>query len=199
MALTRKMLEDMGLTEEQVDSIIEGHNDTVKGLKKEIKSLNEQAEKVDGLEEEIETLKKDKETSEKEWKDKFDKEHKNFEDYKESVVGKELESKVKGAYRKKLKEKGINEKTIESILGVTDFKVMKVDAEGNLEDSDNLEKEIETKWGGFIPEEKISGAGNPKPPKNVGGKKYSSKEEIMKIEDTVERQQAIQNNPDLFE
>ena len=33
MALTRKLLEGMGLTDEQVDTIIEAHTDTVDGLK----------------------------------------------------------------------------------------------------------------------------------------------------------------------
>lgn len=33
MALTRKLLKGMGLTEEQMDTIIEAHTDTVDGLK----------------------------------------------------------------------------------------------------------------------------------------------------------------------
>ena len=33
MALTRKLLKGMGLTDEQVDTIIEAHTDTVDGLK----------------------------------------------------------------------------------------------------------------------------------------------------------------------
>lgn len=32
MALTRKLLKGMGLTDEQVDTIIEAHTDTVDGL-----------------------------------------------------------------------------------------------------------------------------------------------------------------------
>ena len=35
MALTRKLLKGMGLTEEQVDTIIEAHSETVEGLKKQ--------------------------------------------------------------------------------------------------------------------------------------------------------------------
>ena len=38
MALTRKLLKGMGLTDEQVDTIIEAHTDTVDGLKENGKS-----------------------------------------------------------------------------------------------------------------------------------------------------------------
>ena len=38
MALTRKLLKGMGLTEEQVDTIIEAHTETTDGLKKDIES-----------------------------------------------------------------------------------------------------------------------------------------------------------------
>ena len=36
MALTRKLLKGMGLTEEQMDTIIEAHTDTVDGLKSDL-------------------------------------------------------------------------------------------------------------------------------------------------------------------
>ena len=36
MALTRKLLKGMGLTDEQVDTIIEAHTDTVDGLKADV-------------------------------------------------------------------------------------------------------------------------------------------------------------------
>ena len=35
MALTRKLLKGMGLTEEQVETIIDAHTETVDGIKKE--------------------------------------------------------------------------------------------------------------------------------------------------------------------
>lgn len=40
MALTRKLLKGMGLTDEQVDTIIEAHTDTVDGLKADIGKYN---------------------------------------------------------------------------------------------------------------------------------------------------------------
>ena len=44
MALTRKLLKGMGLTDEQVDTIIEAHADTVDGLsdRSKVRCYNEQ-------------------------------------------------------------------------------------------------------------------------------------------------------------
>ena len=44
MALTRKLLKGMGLTDEQVDTIIEAHTDTVDGLKAEVAKYKTDAE-----------------------------------------------------------------------------------------------------------------------------------------------------------
>ena len=46
MALTRKSLKAMGLTDEQVDSIVEMHTETVDGLKADIAKYKGDAEKL---------------------------------------------------------------------------------------------------------------------------------------------------------
>ena len=46
MAITRKLLKGMGLTEEQQDTIIEAHTDTVNGLKADIDRYKADAEKT---------------------------------------------------------------------------------------------------------------------------------------------------------
>ena len=46
MALTRKLLKGMGLTDEQVDTIIEAHTDTVDGLKADVSRYKADAEKL---------------------------------------------------------------------------------------------------------------------------------------------------------
>ena len=50
MALTRKALKAMGLTEEQVDSIIEAHTETVDALKSMVNAYKADAEKLPGVE-----------------------------------------------------------------------------------------------------------------------------------------------------
>lgn len=57
MALSRKSLKAMGLTDEQVDSIIEMHAETVDGLKEEIHKYKADAEKLPGVQKELDDLK----------------------------------------------------------------------------------------------------------------------------------------------
>lgn len=58
MALTRKLLKGMGLTDEQVDTIIEAHTDTVDGLKADIGRYKADAEKLPGIQKELDDLKR---------------------------------------------------------------------------------------------------------------------------------------------
>ena len=69
MALTRKALKAMGLTEEQVDSIIEAHTETVDGLKEQIKTYKADAEQLPAVRKELEDMKK---SDGEDWKSKYD-------------------------------------------------------------------------------------------------------------------------------
>lgn len=57
MALTRKLLKGMGLTDEQVDTIIEAHTDTVDGLKADVSKYKADAEKLPGIQKQLDDLK----------------------------------------------------------------------------------------------------------------------------------------------
>ena len=200
MALSRKFLSGMGLTAEQVDAIIEEHATTVESLKEQRDSYKEDAEKLKDVTKERDDLKKqldDGTGTADEWKEKYEKEHKDFEDYKKAEQGKaELQTK-KDVYAKLLKENGVGEKHISSILEVTKFDDMKLDKDNNLVDADKYTEAIKERWGGFISTTETGGADVSNPPKG-GATKYESKADIMKIKDTAERQEAIRTNPELF-
>lgn len=53
MALTRKYLKALGLTDEQVESIIDAHGETVEALKGERDAAKAEAEKVAGLQKQL--------------------------------------------------------------------------------------------------------------------------------------------------
>ena len=57
MALTRTLLKGLGLTEEQVGTIIEAHSETVNGLKEELGTYKAAAEKLPGVQKELDDLK----------------------------------------------------------------------------------------------------------------------------------------------
>lgn len=193
MALTRAMLKGMQLTEEQVSAIIEEHSNTVQGLKDEIKKYKVDAEKLPEVQKELDKL---KEGDGNNWEKKYNDEHKAFEDYKKEVADKEATAKVRSAYRKLLVENGVGEKHIDAVLRVTDFSNVKIGKEGKLENADKLTESIKSEWAGFITTTGTKGASVDNPP--GGSKATMTKDDIMKIKDTSERQKAIAENIDLF-
>lgn len=193
MALTRKLLKGMGLTEEQVDTIIEAHTETVDGLKEQVKTYKTDAEKVPGLEEHIKELESG---GGEDYKAKYEDEHSKFEAYKKDIAAKETAATTERLFRAELTALGITGKRADAIVRATDMTSLKV-KDGALEDVKAVQDSIKTDWGDFIPAATTSGAKVENPPANNGGK-YASRADIMKIKDTAERQRAIAENLDLF-
>lgn len=196
MALTRKLLKGMGLTEEQMDTImdtiIEAHTDTVDGLKNDLARYKADAEKLPGVQAELENLKAKGDDG---WKDKHDKVKKEFEDYKREQMQKETKSAKESAYRKLLKSAGISEKRIDSVLKVTDLSTVELE-DGKIKNADDLKKSIKEEWADFVVTTKQKGADTQAPPANNGG--AMSRDDIFKIRDASERQAAIAANLNLF-
>lgn len=193
MALTRKMLSGMGLTAEQVDAIIEEHTSVTQGLIADRDKYKADAEKLPGVQKQLDDLQK----GDDDWKQKYEKEHSDFEAFKKDVSGKEEAAKVKEAYQKLLEDAGVATKHIKTVLRATDFSGMKLDKDGNLEGADKLTEDIKSEWSDFISTTSTKGAGVQDPPSKGG--KAKTKEEILAIKDTTERQQAMAENIELFQ
>lgn len=195
MAMTRKALKAMGLSEEQIDSIIEMHTETVDGLREQVRTYKADAEKLPGVQKQLDELKKG---DGEDWKGKYDAEKAAHDKTKSDYAAKETAAKVKGAYRAMLKEAGVADKYLDTVIRATDMSGMKLDKDGKLEGAEDLSKSAKTEWADFIQTTTTKGVTVATPPKGSSGK-YSSREEIMKIEDTTERQAAIAANLDLFQ
>ena len=192
MSLTRKMLKGMGLTEEQVDSIIEEHIAVTDELKKQVQKYEADANKLAEVQKEMDALK----DGGNDWEERYNKEHEAFEAYKKDTEAKAEAEKTKGAYKALLKSQNISEKRIDTILKLTDFSEIKLTKDGKIVNEDKVVEKIKDEWSDLIGTEKSHGAGVDNPP--GGGKTYTSKEEIMKIRDAGERQKAISENLELF-
>ena len=165
MALTRKFLAALGIEDAKVDEIIQAHTDTVNGLKDEIEKYKADAEKLPGVQKELDKMKESAEQESKDpYKVKYEAMKEEFDAYKADITEKETARQKEEAYRELLKSAGISEKRINSVLKVTDLKSLKLDAEGKLEDKENLTSTIKTEWADFIVTEKDEGADVPKPP-----------------------------------
>lgn len=194
MALTRKSLKAMGLTDEQVDSIIEMHTETVDGLKADISKYKADAEKLPSVQKKLDDLEA---AGDGGYKEKYEKEHKAFEDFKTEQTAKETKAAKEKAYRELLKSLDVSEKRIDSIIKVTDFDKIELDGD-KLKDAETLSNNIKTEWADFIVKTQTSGAQTHNPPANNTSGNGKTKEEIMAIRDPAVRQAEIAKNPEAF-
>lgn len=210
MALSRKFLSALGIEAEKIDQIIEAHTESLEGIKTERDKYKEQIEndKTDSdskvkeladVKKAYEELKKqvDAEAKEREGKD-YDKLKKEFDDYKAEQETKAANAKKESALKELLSDMKMSDKGSKQVLKWMGVSNIELDEDGKIKDASNLRKSIEEDWGDYIQSEGAKGADTSTPPENNGGKKYSTKEEILNIKDRNERQQAISENHELF-
>lgn len=198
MSLTRNWLSALGIEADKVEEIIKGHAETVDGLKDELEKYKADAKKLPEVTAELEKLKEAvKNDRTDELQKKYDKLKAEFDDYKSDVKGKEVQATKSKAYRSLLKEVGVSEKRIDSIMKVTDLSTIDFDDDNKIVDTDKVTESIKKEWGDFIPVIEKKGVKVATPPANNGGG-TKTKEEIMAIKDTAARQQAIAENHELF-
>lgn len=189
MALTRKLLKGMGLTEEQIDSVIDAHTETVDGLKEQIKTYKADADTLKDVQKELDDLKNGKD-----WKAEYDKLDKSFKDYKAEIAGKETLEAKQAAYRKLLTAENIPVKFHDRIIKMTDFDAVEMDGDA-IKDEAQQRGNIKTEWGEYVSTTETKGDKPDNPP---AGTNKMTKAEIMAIRDTAERQKAIAENLSLF-
>lgn len=198
MALTRKFLASKGIEASVIDEIITAHTETVSGLKDELDKANAykaKAEKLESVENELKTLKE--EAAKNGGKD-YATLKKEFDDYKAEVAKKETRSLKEAAYKEVLKDAGIPEKHWAKILKYSDVDGVELDDKGQLKTKADILKSVKEEWSDHIEKKGQNGASTSTPPAGNGGGSAKSKEEIMKIKDSAERQKAIAENHELF-
>lgn len=212
MALTRKFLAALGIEADKIEEIITAHTETVSALKEqinenkvdanELKSLKENLQsKDDELKEANKKIKSfedgDWETKAQDWEQKYNDLKSEYDGYKNDIEVKETKNAKVNAFKKLLKEAGISEKRIDSVVKVSDIDSINLDKDGNIKDSDKLTEKVKEEWSDFITKTSEKGVNTATPPAN-NGSSTKTKEEIMAIKDRTERQKAIAENPSLF-
>ena len=171
MAITRKLLKGMGLTEEQQDTIIEAHTDTVNGLKADIDRYKADAEKLPGVQKELDDLKGKGDDG---YKEKYESEHKAFEDYKTSV-----------ALETALKKVGIADKRIATVAKMAKadgfLDALELDENGAAKDAAKFETSLKDGYGEFVVTTSTQGANTPNPPAGNGGSGSITAEAFKKM------------------
>ena len=201
MALTRKLLKGMGLTDEQVDTIIEAHTDTVDGLKADVSKYKTDAEKLSDVQKELDELKAKGDDG---WKEKHDKLKGEFDNYKKDVEAKETHNKKVEAYKAILKDANLSEKGIEKAIKYAEWDKIELGEDGKLKGANDHIKAVREEWAEYVTTTTTTGAKTSTPPANAGGAKLTKAEIYARDEhgryklSTAERQKALAENPELL-
>lgn len=201
MAITRKLLKGMGLTEEQQDTIIEAHTDTVNGLKADVDRYKADAEKLPGVQKELDDLKGKGDDG---YKEKYESEHKAFEDYKKTVDAEKTTAAKEKAVEAVLKKIGVSEKRLQSVAKVAKadglLDALELNDDGAVKEADKLEKNLKDSYSEYITTTSTKGADTPTPPANSGGANltmadiYKKDEKGRYVMDYEARLKAIEEN-----
>lgn len=201
MALTRKFLKALGLEDDKIEQIIEEHTTIADRMNAEIEKYKADAEALPRVQRELEKAQADLEAGKKDsWKVKYEAVKEEFEGYKSEQTKKETRAAKEAAYRTLLKQAGVSEKRLESVLKVSDVDSVELDEKGTIKGADKLTESIKSEWADFIGTTSIQGAQTATPPASTGGNGMT-KADIYKKDDhgryvmsAAERQKALMEN-----
>ena len=178
MALTRKSLKAMGLTDEQVDSIIEMHSETVDGLKEQVKTYKADAEKLPNVQKELDDLKA---AGDGGFKEKFEKEHSDFENFKKTIQEKETKAAKESAAKAFFESKGITGNSLEIAMRGSSAEIAALALDGEkIKDSSALDALVNGTFKALVSTTTTKGANIPNPPVTTPNKAYSA-DDIRKM------------------
>lgn len=196
MALTRKLLKGMGLTDEQVDTIIEAHTDTVDGLKADISRYKADAEKLPDVQKQLDALKA---AGDNGYKEKYEKEHSAFETYKADVTAKEAKAAKEKAVRAYFEGKNITGANLELAMRGCGEEMAAIELDGDkIKNTKSLDALVAGTYKGLVSTSRTKGTDTSNPPGNTGAGTMT-KEKIMEIKDRAERRAQIAAHMDLFQ
>ena len=200
MAFTRKFLKNMGLTDEQVDTVIDAHTEVVDALKKERDGYKESVDKLEAVTKERDELK-----AGGDYKDKYEKEHKAFEEYKSGVTAKETRAAKEKAVRAYLTSKNITGGNLDIAIRGMGAEIDAAELDGDkIKDTKPLDDLIGGTYKGLVVTSRVTGRETSNPPANNGGSKltradiFKRDEKGRYVMSTEERQKALAENPELL-
>jgi hypothetical protein len=188
-------------TDEIENQLVALHLGVVDPLKDDVTRYKADAEKLPGVQKELDDLKG---KSDDGYKEKYESEHKAFEDYKTSVAAEKTTAAKEKALGALLQKIGVSDKRVQSVAklakadGLLDK--LELDEDGTVKDAAKLEKSLKDGYGEYITTTSTQGANTPNPPANSGGAKLSMADIYKKDEkghyvlDYESRLKAIEEN-----
>ena len=178
MALTRKLLKGMGLTDEQVDTIIEAHTDTVDGLKEQVKTYKADAEKLPNVQKELDDLKA---AGDGGWEEKAKDFEKKYNDLVAENKNKETKAAKESAAKAFFESKGITGNSLEIAMRGSSAEIAALELDGEkIKDSSALDALVNGTFKALVSTTTTKGANTPNPPVTTHNKAYSA-DDIRKM------------------
>ena len=195
MALTRKYLKSIGLTEDQIEGIVEEHVATVSDLKETANKYKADADKLQAVQKELDDLKAQGDGG---YKEKYEAEAKAFKEYKRQVEAEKTAARDDADVLALCKEAGIaRESSLRLIAKDFDRSKIKRGEDGKITNHDDLVNSIKTDYADFVGTPGNHGTPPTTPPTGGNGT-GKTKEEIYAIKDPAQRQAEMAKNLSLF-
>ena len=201
MGLTRKGCKAMGLTEEQIDFIMDGHAETVDGLKEKLKAAEENAGKLDGVQKELDALKAN---GGDDYEAKFEKATKDLEDFKKTVAAEKEQAARERAARAYFESKNITGTNLDIAMRAAEREIAALELDGDkIKDASTLDALTSGTLAGLVKTTAVVGAHVATPPAGTAAK--MTKADIYKKDDkgryvysTEQRQRYLAENPEIM-
>ena len=174
MSITRKLLKGMGLTDEQVDTIIEAHTETVDGLRADVSRYKADAGKLAGVQKELDDLKAEGDGG---YKSKYEKEHSDFEAFKSNITAKETKAAKEKAVRAFFESKNITGANLDLAMRGCGEEMAALELDGDkIKDTKGLDALLSGAYKGLVSTMQQQGANPANPPAGTPAKRYTTEE-----------------------
>lgn len=169
-------------TDEIENQLVALHLGVVDPLKDDVTRYKADAEKLPAVQKELDDLKGKGDDG---YKEKYESEHKAFEDYKTSVAAEKTTAAKEKALETALKKIGIADKRIATVAkmaradGLLD--ALELDENGAAKDAAKFETSLKDGYGEFVVTTSTQGANTPNPPAGNGGSGSITAEAFKKM------------------
>jgi len=189
-------------TDEMENSIIALHLGVVDPLKDDVAKYKADSDKLEEVQKELNVLKAKPAVD---YEEKYNSEHKAFENYKKEVVDKATRAAKETAVRNYFQSKNITGTNLEIAMRGASEEIGAIELDGEkIKDTAALDALIGGTFAGLVVTKTVQGVQTANPPANNGGSKLT-KADIFKKDDhgryvmsTSERQKALAENPELM-
>lgn len=182
-----------GCTDEMENRLVALHLSVTDPMKDDIAKYKAQAEQLETVQKELDGLK-----AKGDYKDRYEAEHKAFEDYKNAQAQKETQAAKEKAAKTFFEGKGITGTNLDIALKGAKDEIAALELEdGKIKDNKALADLVSGTYAGLVVTQRKQGANPATPPANNGGT-LKSREDIYKrddkgrfLMDSTQRQEAL--------